>query len=79
MVKEINKQAKKHDRIIDCLLQIKIAEEDSKFGMTAEEASQIIQSDNFHELETKLVNCIPLTDYIHCKYNKIVSPPLFGK
>ena len=32
LLKEIDKQAKNHDRIIKCLLQIKIAEEDSKFG-----------------------------------------------
>ena len=50
-LKEINKQAKKHDRIIDCLLQIKIASEDSKFGMTESEASEIIQSDEFSELK----------------------------
>ena len=30
LLKEIDKQAKKHDRVIDCLLQIKIASEDSK-------------------------------------------------
>ncbi|PWH82059.1 YggS family pyridoxal phosphate-dependent enzyme [Algibacter marinivivus] len=51
LLKEINKQAKKHDRIIDCLLQIKIASEDSKFGMSIKEASSIIQSEDFSELE----------------------------
>ena len=50
-LKEINKQAAKHDRIIDCLLQIKIASEDSKFGMTANEASEILQSEEFSELK----------------------------
>ncbi len=38
LLEEINKQAKKHDRIINCLLQIKIASEESKFGMTPIEA-----------------------------------------
>ncbi|MGJ8593674.1 MAG: YggS family pyridoxal phosphate-dependent enzyme [Aquaticitalea sp.] len=51
LLKEINKQAKKHDRIIDCLLQIKIAEEDSKFGMNAEDAFKILQSKEFSELK----------------------------
>jgi len=51
LLKEINKQAKKHDRIIDCLLQIKIASEDSKFGMSSIEASEIIQSKAFSELQ----------------------------
>ena len=42
VLKEVDKQAAKHDRIIDCLLQIKIASEDSKFGMMASEALEII-------------------------------------
>lgn len=48
---EINKEAKKHNRIINCLLQIKIASEDSKFGMAPDEASGIIQSKSFSELK----------------------------
>ena len=53
-LKEINKQAKKHDRVINCLLQIKIAKEDSKFGLSAEEARNIMESDEF--LEFKNIN-----------------------
>ena len=33
LLKEINKQAKKNNRKIDCLIQIKISNEESKFGM----------------------------------------------
>ena len=51
LLKEINKQAKKSERVINCLFQIKIASEDSKFGMTPEDASNIIQSKDFAELE----------------------------
>lgn len=51
LLKEINKQAKRYDRTIDCLLQIKIADEDSKFGMTSKEAQEILQSTSFSELE----------------------------
>ncbi|MEP3837582.1 MAG: YggS family pyridoxal phosphate-dependent enzyme [Algibacter sp.] len=51
LLKEINKQAKKNNRVIDCLLQLKIASEDSKFGMSFEEASEIIQSEKFSELK----------------------------
>ena len=36
LLKEINKQAQKNNRIIDCLLQIHIAEEESKFGLSVE-------------------------------------------
>lgn len=51
LLKEINKQAKKHDRIINCLFQIKIAEEDTKFGMAAQEAFEILKSKEFSELK----------------------------
>ncbi|MDB4402434.1 YggS family pyridoxal phosphate-dependent enzyme [Algibacter sp.] len=51
LLKEIDKQAKKHDRVIDCLLQIKIASEDSKFGMSFEDASKFTQSKIISELK----------------------------
>ncbi|MFH4965796.1 YggS family pyridoxal phosphate-dependent enzyme [Gaetbulibacter sp. M235] len=51
LLEEINKQAIKHDRVIDCLLQIKIASEDSKFGMKPNDASDLIQSEVFSELK----------------------------
>lgn len=55
LLKEIDKQAKKHDRIINCLLQIKIAEEDSKFGMTSSEAQDILNSSEILELKNVCV------------------------
>ncbi|WP_339755539.1 YggS family pyridoxal phosphate-dependent enzyme [uncultured Winogradskyella sp.] len=51
LLKEINKQAKKHDRVIDCLLQIKIAQEDRKFGISAYTASTLLQSNELSELK----------------------------
>ncbi len=51
LLKEIDKQASKHDRTINCLLQIKIADEDSKFGMSSKEAQEILQSQEFSELK----------------------------
>ncbi|BDC98519.1 YggS family pyridoxal phosphate-dependent enzyme [Persicobacter psychrovividus] len=42
VLKEINKQAKKVDRIINCLLQVHIAEEQSKFGLSYEETADIL-------------------------------------
>ena len=51
LLQEINKQAKKHNRIIDCLLQIHIAEEETKFGLNEEELNHIITSDDFKSLE----------------------------
>jgi pyridoxal phosphate enzyme (YggS family) len=49
LLEEINKQAMKHNRVIDCLLQIKIASEDSKFGMTQDTAISILTSKNYAE------------------------------
>ena len=42
LLKEINKQAAKSDRIIDCLLQIHIAQEDTKFGFNKEELEAVV-------------------------------------
>lgn len=51
LLTEINKQAQKHNRSIDCLLQIKIAEEDSKFGMTKNEAENLLRSSALNNLK----------------------------
>jgi len=42
LLTEINKQALKHDRNISCLLQIHIADEETKFGLTFEEAEKLL-------------------------------------
>lgn len=44
LLKEIHKEAKKSNRVIDCLLQIYIAREETKFGLSEEEALEIITS-----------------------------------
>jgi pyridoxal phosphate enzyme (YggS family) len=66
LLQEINKQAIKHNRVIDCLLQIKIAQEDSKAGMTLEEAKTILQSEEFSSLKnikiTGLMGMASFTD-----------------
>jgi len=51
LLKEINKQAKKHDRTIPCLLQFHIAKETTKFGFSQQETDIIINSDEFNELQ----------------------------
>ncbi|GAL01184.1 hypothetical protein YggS [Nonlabens ulvanivorans] len=47
LLKEINKQATKNERIIDCLLQIHIAEEETKFGFDQNELLELLSSDAF--------------------------------
>jgi pyridoxal phosphate enzyme (YggS family) len=48
---EINKQAKKYDRVIPCLLQMHIAEEETKFGLDKTELYAVINSHDFMALE----------------------------
>ncbi|QEE49973.1 YggS family pyridoxal phosphate-dependent enzyme [Flavobacterium alkalisoli] len=55
LLKEINKQAKKHDRVISCLLQMHIAEEDTKFGLYEAELKELIDSDEFKEMRNIVV------------------------
>lgn len=47
----INREGEKHSRIIDCLLQVHIAQEDTKFGLSEEELLQLVDSDAFRELK----------------------------
>jgi PLP dependent protein len=51
LLKEINKQAQKNNRVIDCLLQIFIAIEETKFGLDFNEAFEILNSDELNELK----------------------------
>lgn len=57
-LKEINKQAVKHNRVIDCLLQARIAQEDTKFGLLFSEIEAILDSEELKEL--KNVNIVGL-------------------
>ena len=50
-LKEINKQAKKHGRVIQCLLQARIAQEETKFGLSFTEISRILSSSELSQLE----------------------------
>jgi pyridoxal phosphate enzyme (YggS family) len=51
LLNEINKEAEKNNRTIECLLQIKIAEEDSKFGMHKADAEKLLASEEFKKLQ----------------------------
>lgn len=58
LLKEVNKQAQKNNRIINCLLQIYIADEDTKFGLNFEEAENLLKSEDLKDL--KNINIIGL-------------------
>lgn len=51
LLREINKEAKKHNRTIKCFLQIKIAEEESKFGMEEKDAIELLNSEDYKTFE----------------------------
>ncbi|MBN2520966.1 MAG: YggS family pyridoxal phosphate-dependent enzyme [Bacteroidales bacterium] len=46
----INKEAIKHNRTIDCLLQVHIAQEETKFGLSNEELKELLNSDEFKNM-----------------------------
>ncbi|MGZ4054631.1 MAG: YggS family pyridoxal phosphate-dependent enzyme [Bacteroidia bacterium] len=52
LLQEINKQAAKNNRIINCLLQIYIASEETKFGLDFSEAEELISSDDLKSLKS---------------------------
>lgn len=51
LLHEISKEAQKNNRVIDCLLQIFIAEEESKFGLDEKELTEILSSEEFKNLK----------------------------
>lgn len=50
LLQEINKQGLKNKRVIDCLLQLEIADEETKFGMDLAEAIELLRSEEFKQL-----------------------------
>lgn len=51
LLKEIDKQGRKNDRVINCLLQVHIAKEESKFGLDEEELKALLDSESFREMK----------------------------
>ena len=51
LLEAVNKEAKKHGRVVDCLLQFHIANEETKFGLDLEEAEALLNTDAFRQME----------------------------
>ena len=51
LLQEVDKQALKNNRVIDCLLQIYIAQEETKFGLSEDEAREILDSQEFKAMK----------------------------
>ena len=58
LLAEINKQAAKADRIIPCLLEIHIAQEETKFGFTPEECKEMLKDGSWKELKNVCISGI---------------------
>ena len=64
VLKEVDKQAKQHNRKINCLLQLKIAKEETKFGMSIEDAKTIISADEFKLLDNvKIIGLMGMASF----------------
>ena len=66
LLKEINKQAAKNDRVIDCLLQFHIAEESSKFGFDEAEVTTILKSETYKQLQNiRIIGVMGMATFTH--------------
>ncbi len=66
LLTEVNKQALKNKRIIDCLLQFHIATEESKFGLSLEEVDKILTSNEFSSLKNiRIVGVMGMASFIN--------------
>lgn len=64
LMQEINKQALKNDRVIDCLLQFHVAQEETKSGFTLEECEQVLSSEEFSNLKNiRIVGVMGMATY----------------
>ena len=51
LLETIDKEGRKHDRVIPCLLQFYIASEETKFGLDMEEAKALLESDDYRQMK----------------------------
>ncbi len=64
LLKEVDKEAKKQERTINCLLQFHIAKEESKYGFKEEEGLTLLQSNEFKELKhVKIVGVMGMATF----------------
>lgn len=80
LLTEVNKQAKKHNRVISCLLQFHIASEETKFGLDMEEAKAILEDSKFKGFENiKIIGVMGMATYtdnesvIRKEFDQLVS------
>lgn len=68
LLKEIDKQAKRQERVISCLLQFKIASEATKFGFTQEDAITLLNSETFKKMKNiRIIGVMGMASFTHNK------------
>ena len=74
----VDKEAKKHDRVIDCLLQFHIATEETKFGLNMEEAEALLQSPEYAAMKNvRIVGVMGMAtntdnrDLVRCEFRTL--------
>jgi pyridoxal phosphate enzyme (YggS family) len=80
LLKAIDKEALKNDRVISCLMQLKIAKEESKYGLNATELEQILKSDDYKNLKNiRILGLMGMATYtkdtniVRDEFKKLVS------
>lgn len=63
LLKEINKQAEKNNRVIDVLLQVFIADEETKFGLDATELNEILSNEIQHLPNVRVVGLMGMATF----------------
>jgi len=79
LLQEINKQAQKNNRVIDCLLQVYIAEEESKFGLDKEELSEVLKQVQHDKNELNHIRIVGLMGMATFTNNKIQVKKEFSR
>ena len=80
LLSEINKEAKKAGRVVNCLLQFHVAKEETKYGMDMDEAVQLLTSEEYASMEyVKITGVMGMatytedTDVIHKEFHSLKS------
>jgi len=64
LLEEINKQGQKNKRVIDCLLQFHIAQEETKFGLTIEDSKELLNSTEYKSFaNVRLVGVMAMASF----------------
>ena len=79
LLQEINKRAQKNNRVIDCLLQVYIAEEESKFGLDEEELSEVLKQVQHDKNELNHIRIVGLMGMATFTNNQIQVKKEFSR